>query len=208
MPGLEELAGFESFLEKRDQLKSPSQLLMLQTIRAEQILREALLGGAASMGSTILAEHQREGPRKILGGYFEGSLKPTLGVVELLLVALHRALSKGNDTATAWVGEWFRKEVTRYPGEQLLVSDALAGSSCVSFVGWFRERYRNPLVHSAELPPVSRDEYETWCDRAYGSKSLGSWLDHGVDPALHKPTDVGWLSFVIGAARPKPSIGG
>ena len=129
--------------------------------------------------------------------------KPTLGVTERWVALYRHALRRRQTQVLDWTRARFAPAVMRYAGEELIVEDHLTRSSLSQFLGKFVSEFRNPLVHGKEVR-VDREAYQTWCDEAYGARSLHQWFSVGPHPDIHATTSVGWIGFLLAAARDKP----
>ncbi len=179
-----------------------AQLVLLQSLRIEELLHQRFLRAADQSLSEVVRSHvDFTGAREAIASFITGESKATLWTVQCWLIGFVRAVRAGETSAHEFLAARFMSPTSRYKDEQAETAELLSRSGLPRFVGRMRERYRNPLAHGTPMS-VSSEDYARFCDTAYATESVTQWLDLGVSPSWHATQSPGWISVVVAAARP------
>jgi hypothetical protein len=179
-----------------------AQLVLLQSLRIEELLHQRFLRAADQSLSEVVRSHvDFTGAREAITSFITGESKATLWTVQCWLIGFARAVRAGETTAHEFLTARFVSPTSRYKDEHVITAEFLSRSGLPRFVGRMRERFRNPLAHGTPMT-VSSEDYARFCDAAYATESVTQWLDLGVSPLWHPTQSAGWISVVVAAARP------
>ncbi len=176
-------------------------LALLVSVRIEECLRRWSLEAGAPVWPEVAGYLDDIGNApQLLAGFFEDGQKASLWLVEKWMLGVKRALRAESKPVGAWVVEQYGSRVTRFEGEALVPTEALARGGFHRFLSRLRVRYRNPLAHGDRMP-VDRAEYHRLCDTTFASGCVRHWLELGTCPAWYAPQSPGWLSLLLCAAQ-------
>jgi hypothetical protein len=197
---LEQRARIEGALTDSDDFND---LMVGQTTDWERTLREWLLHDAELIAPGVVGRLSCPRQLAILETYLGGDGQATLGLIGIWLVGFRRALAARDSKALLWAEDNFAPLCSRHEDELLdTVQKLQVGTDNIAhFVDVFRSRYRNPLGHGTMTGRRTASEYASFCDLAYGTRSLSEWLAIGTNPRVYPPENFGWLSFLAFCKR-------
>jgi hypothetical protein len=168
-----------------------------QCIQLDQLLCELLLTDGQDIAEE-LKPHMSPKQQEIIDYFHYKDSRPTLGLVQLWMVALRRALvdSKSPDELLLnWISHNFANAQSK--NTMTTPIDLFTNKSLLAFIDRLRSKYRNPLVHASSepSPKFNKSEYKVWCNDAYGSPTLSKWLHKGWTG------DMGWISALVCSAK-------
>ena len=193
---LESVARQEQAVLHRDGVEM---LLLPQIAKSELLLRHFFWQFPQPILESITQSVDSDEKAARIRQYCAGDPRPSLGATCMVVSAIQRKLKQNDPLFKKWVSSKWHIQVSRHPEETWSPEAILTSRRLINFLHWMR-KLRNELHHGT-VRRVTAAEYSGWCDRAYGSESLESWLLAGTHPNLHRSKHIGWMSLLVAAWR-------
>jgi hypothetical protein len=187
------LGKLERALEERD---DHVHLMGGHCIETEYALREIVFIPSLVLADAVISALDRSLADIIVKALGQNPLKPTLGLIEIWLIGLHRVLSRETIISRRWLDKTF---IPKHNSGLLDPESILSSSEFVSFVSALRNKVRNPIMHGNPGTNFDRSAYCYWCTQTYGRQLIYNFLTEPL--AISRMEGPGWIACLLAGSR-------